>query len=280
LSPHRSFPLSPPASRLTAAVLVSLGLLLAAGCGLGDYEKRMDVERARLIEFDKENLLLGKPLKMPVNLDPKEGKIEEQPALLRIKVFLRPPKGVNSACADKDAKKSDQPANPSGVPLFRYAWGEGSNVFLAGAIGMPSAQFQREVCEGLAAFHAAKYKRPLPTSDPPATDKNKDRALALKPLDSRSGQLPPIRYQTQTLEEPKFDPKEAAERFRYQIYYHQSGKNQVAVVYQLPLNAAEQTGVGPAINLSLKTLGVGPKNAAAQEKAYVERLAYFPSKKG
>jgi hypothetical protein len=278
LTPRRSL----PPSRLAAAVLGSLGLLLAAGCGLGDYEALMDAERARLKVFDEENLLLDKPLLMPVNLDPKEGKLAEQPALLRIKVFLRPPKGVSSTCADKDEKKSDQPANASGIPLYRYAWVEDSNLFLAGAIGMPAEEFQRGVRVGLGNFHAAKYKRPLPILDPPPKDKpEKDRAVALKPLASRSGQLPPIRFQTQTLEEkaPATDLKQEATRFRYQIYYHQSGKNQVAAVYQFPLHAGEPPGGGKAINFSLKTLGVGPKDAAAQERAYVERLAYFPSKK-
>src|SRR5262249_5961235 len=172
LTPRRSL----PPSRLAAAVLGSLGLLLAAGCGLGEYEQLMNKERDRLREFEDENRLLDKPLLMPVNLDPKEGKLEEQPALLRIKVFLRPPKGVSSACADKDAKKNDQPADASGVPLYRYAWGEDSNLFLAGAFltgtgGMSAQDFQRGVCVGLAAFHAAKYKRPLPTPAPPAEDK-------------------------------------------------------------------------------------------------------------
>jgi hypothetical protein len=85
------------------------------------------------------------------------------------------------------------------------------------------------------------------------------------------------------VEEPKppaADPKAESPRFRYQIYYHQSGKDQVAVIYQVALNAGEQPDVGRAINFSLKTLGVGPTNSAAQRKAYVERLAYFPSKKG
>jgi hypothetical protein len=253
-------------------LLVALSLLAGTGCGLGDYEQLMDKERARVKEFDEEYKFLGPPLNMPA--DATEGDVRKQPALQRIDVFLRPPKGVSNKCADKEQFK-DKPANTNGMPLYRYTWGESANVFLAGEIGMPSEQFQREVRLGLRDYHEAKYKRPLPILEQPAT-----QAPDLKPLPSRSGQLPPVRFRTQTVAEPPAaDPKESP-RFRYQIYYHQSGKDQVAVIYQVPLNAGEQPDVGRAINFSLRTLGVGPANSTAQRKAYVERLAYFPSKKG
>jgi hypothetical protein len=45
--------------------LVFFTVCLAGGCGLADYEKRMDAQRGRLLVIDEENRYLGEMLKLP-----------------------------------------------------------------------------------------------------------------------------------------------------------------------------------------------------------------------
>ncbi len=67
--------------RCVARVVPGLLVLAACGCGLGDYEKKMADEQARIDRIDKENKELADgPLELPSG----------QP----VDVFLRPPKGV------------------------------------------------------------------------------------------------------------------------------------------------------------------------------------------
>src|SRR3954470_24265081 len=68
-------------------------LCVAAGCGLSDYEKRMDEQRQRIKEFEDVNLLLDEPLEIPSTKKP-GGRDEMVPA--RPEIYLRLPKGFGS----------------------------------------------------------------------------------------------------------------------------------------------------------------------------------------
>jgi hypothetical protein len=68
-------------------------MLALTGCGLADYEKKMQDAEVRVQRFDEENRLLGAPLTFPADPAPP------------MEVFLRPPKGVAKS---PDAAK-DQP---------------------------------------------------------------------------------------------------------------------------------------------------------------------------
>jgi hypothetical protein len=244
-----------------------LGLLAVAGCGLGDYEAAMDRERARVKVFDDENKVLGPPLTMPVDLS---GQADKQPALLRMEVFLRPPKGFESKPADKD-----KPANAKGIPLYRYAGPAGGyQLFLAGDLGkLPAEKFQHDVLAALSAYAQEVAKQPLKIPAKPAFV-----TVLKQPLLGRTTKPGQIRYQSLVLDEPApADAKEDGGGTRFQVYFHQNKKYQVAVIFQVPRGAQEHE---QAIDFSLKTLGIGPEKSAEQRKAYVERLAYSPSKKG
>jgi hypothetical protein len=54
-------------------------LLLASGCGLSDYEKRMEEDQARAQRVEEENAMLTDPAEVPSDVD----------------VFFRLPRGVN-----------------------------------------------------------------------------------------------------------------------------------------------------------------------------------------
>ena len=81
----------PPSVRRRASfpklALVALPALMLAGCGVADYEKKMQDAEVRIGRFDDENRLLGDPLILAPRKD-KEGP--------PIDVFLRPPKGVTN----------------------------------------------------------------------------------------------------------------------------------------------------------------------------------------
>ncbi len=67
--------------------LVGLALPALAGCGISDYEKRMQEAEVRMDRFDAENKVLGDPLVLP----PRKEKENQGPPF---DAFLRPPVGV------------------------------------------------------------------------------------------------------------------------------------------------------------------------------------------
>jgi hypothetical protein len=73
-----------------ALLVAALAALALSGCGLAEYEKKMEEAEARLKRFDAENNLLGDPLALPTG-----------DAAPSADLFLRPPKGV--------AKNPDDP---------------------------------------------------------------------------------------------------------------------------------------------------------------------------
>ena len=72
-------------------LLFGLFILSVSGCGLSDYESRMDAQRARVQKFDDANNRLGDPIAMPM-IQVKGG--AAQPAW-PFDIFLRLPKGYN-----------------------------------------------------------------------------------------------------------------------------------------------------------------------------------------
>ena len=82
-------PIFPRRSSFRKLALAALPALALAGCGIADYEKKMQEAEVRVQRFDEENRLLGDPLILPPHKD-----MEGPP----FDVFLRPPKGV----ANKD----------------------------------------------------------------------------------------------------------------------------------------------------------------------------------
>jgi hypothetical protein len=78
--------------------IVAMALMGVVGCGLSDYEKRMDEQRRRVQEYDDTNNLLEDPLEMlPNRLNPKEEGKSIWPDF-----FLRLPKGFGTKEKHKD----------------------------------------------------------------------------------------------------------------------------------------------------------------------------------
>jgi hypothetical protein len=64
-------------------------LLLASGCGVDDYEKKMIEAQHRIARFEEEDRVLGRPLEIPKHTDKND--IKRPWANL----FFRPPKGIS-----------------------------------------------------------------------------------------------------------------------------------------------------------------------------------------
>jgi hypothetical protein len=141
-------------------------LASVSGCGLSDYEKRIDAQRARVKAFDDLNGLLDGPIAMPMK--PKAGgQPDEKENAWPFDVFLRLPKGYT---IDKERLTTGD-----GFNCFRYSGGsEGAlNIFIAAAgvidpdkdakaadnVGKYSlAAFQNHLIAAVWKYHAKEFK--------------------------------------------------------------------------------------------------------------------------
>jgi hypothetical protein len=81
------------ARQLRALMLLAVGLLLVAGCGLNDYETKMIQEHEMLLYQDEQARTLEAPLKVSDRSEKdKDGK--EFVTVRSKDVFIRPPKGI------------------------------------------------------------------------------------------------------------------------------------------------------------------------------------------
>ncbi|MCC6419823.1 MAG: hypothetical protein IT429_16440 [Gemmataceae bacterium] len=252
--------------RRAGAVLLALGLLAAAGCGLDEYERLMDAERARFEHHDAENEALGFPVQTPPSYRWKDPK--SPPKLAQVKLFLRPlrtsppqpPWGTVPV-------EGEEPAQAEGVELYRYAGPPGYNLYLAADTGtMPSQDFQRTVLAALQGYVERLHKRRLLVPNPIVTAK-----VVKESPKTRLDALPPVWFKALTLNEAG-GPEDAS---HFAIYFHQSEGKQVAVIYQVPLAKATDQTVMRGIDFSLKTLGIGSA-AARNEQIYTRRQRLVP----
>jgi hypothetical protein len=243
-------------------MLLLLALLWCGGCDLGDYEKRADEERARVIYFDDENKAVGDPLdvprhKVPVVFTNKQGKpdkrLEPNP-LQKIDVYLRPPKGYPGRL------KKDDEKDPYGNILYRYAAPGNSvyNLFLGAVIDKKKTadEFHAEVRQALTQFYLKEYKRAVPFAPQKAV------ADRHQPIKTRRETAAPTLFQKVTYS----DGKEGGVQFV--IYFFKSGPDQVAIVFEM--YNGEAARLDGAIDYSLKTFDTRA-GAANKRRAYMSR---------
>src|SRR5439155_9457336 len=102
--------------------LAVIALTGASGCGLSEYQSRMDEQRTRLQNFDDNNRLLDDPIDMPrLKLKDKDGNPGEK--LAWPDVFLRLPKGYATTPKDKDPYGYVFLEKQNLFPCYRYAGG-------------------------------------------------------------------------------------------------------------------------------------------------------------
>jgi hypothetical protein len=247
-------------------VLVLFAVLAAGGgCGLKEYEQRIDTQAKYLKDFDEQIKALGPPLDIP-----RSGSAANPATQLALmQVFFRPPKFIQS-------QFMGEKSGPFGKweTLYRYLGGEGHegfSVFIGGVSSkkplppgpdeMPQpvmeprpADFLAEVKEALVAFHEKQYQETLdfPEQKPQGLE-------PLPPLQAGQSKRPALDYQVYSVDGGKQDNP-----FRYFLYFiarkgneSEPAAHKIVVIFQLPVKEVDNPEVQRVIESSLRTLEVG-----------------------
>jgi hypothetical protein len=235
-------------------------LLSTLGCGLRDYEARIDAQRQRVQFLDDENRLLGGAIVPPSDA-------LGAPAW-PFDIFLRLPRQVGTASS---AIYQANPPKPQDPQLFRYAGPAGFNVFLAAGrtAGKDTkvrpgewsiATFRTQVRGALLEYHWKEYKVNPQFA---LLDKLQLPKITKLPVNERGAALSAIDYDSTAF---------AAEAFRYDLYFHQHASRQLAVIFQYPSASAADENWKQAMDWSLKTLDV--TQAPVKRAALVSRRQF------
>ncbi len=259
-----------PRFRVSSFLLLAASMCPLAGCGLSDYEKRIDEQKAYLQSFDEENQLLGDPLEMPmVTIDDKKTKTLKLEIAYPVEFFLRPPKGIASKVKEKDG-----PFEYQKVALYRYA-DKGYNILAGSALADPEIKnipgkpgtltqkkFQQQVRGALVEFYQREYNQPMPWLGPDFDKTKKDSRIVTNPG------APP----TQML----FDAQALADRpgtktgslfYLFFIALPQAQPQmQGVIIYQVPAEKADDPVLRRALDFSLKTYSLGPQSAPKRQE--------------
>jgi hypothetical protein len=259
--------------------------LPALGCGLSDYEKRVDVQIKSLKQFDEESKALGEPLEMPLEIDPKSSAAK---SVLPVEFYVRPPKGT--------ANKASNPEipGPGKVPLVRYAGPAGFNVLVSTSGLARDAKdkkpkngellpkdFQQKVRVALSDFYAKENNgKHINWSGVSKTDQ---RTFSVQ---SAKGPTHNLNFEFQTLTDdpeagkkpdpekksPPVTPGDAAKYLDFRVFFYQTGNEQAAFIYQIPSNKRADTEVNNRVDYSIRTLALG-------QESFNKRMEYRKRKR-
>jgi hypothetical protein len=241
-------------------IVMAIAFALVSGCGLSDYEKRMDEQRDRLNLIDEENAALGDLIDMPSGKDTYGNEIK-----VPFEIFLRLPKGVSGAFQERDSMYVFEKQ-----PLFRYIGNKTDvNVFAAWARiaekdaktkpkedETPPEDFRRRVRGALVDFIARAC---FVSANPPNFNQaNKDPRQVMRDGKTRKLDLESLAFD---------DPRPEPQRSRFLVYFLTWNDRQGAVVYQVPLKDVGQYTRG--VDISLRTLEIA--NIAQAQRAAFRR---------
>jgi hypothetical protein len=226
---------------------ITIALGLACGCGLADYEKRMDEQRERLQTMDKENEVLGELIQMPSGKDLYGNEIKAP-----FDIFLRPPQGIW-------AKFQGPKFVYHGGKLLLYRYSHSSkpdvNMFVALArVGSKTStekkddeilpeDFRAKVRDALLEFFRREHGGWNANLPDFAELKKEMRQV------TREGKLQSVEYETAIVDDGRLQNPS-----RLFVFIHIGRARQAAVVYQAPVPQAEQ--FRPVVDVSLKTLEI------------------------
>lgn len=228
----------------------ALGLLAGGltGCGLSDYEKRMDEQRARLELFDEEAKLLSDIIEIPRGKDAYGNEIK-----VPFDIFLRFPKPVTATFRGPKAIYFGE----NKQPLFRYEGKTDMNVLTAWAnvaspTGKPAegevvpADFRARVREGIMDYIFREYR--MSAVPPEFTDLKKDVRQT-----TREGRPTTLEFEAIVFDDPR-----RTEPSRFFVFFHTQKYRQAVVIYQLAAQQANDRAALHAVDVSLKTLEILP----------------------
>ena len=233
-------------------LLCSLGIaaLFLSGCGLSEYQAKMDAQRIRVLEFDETNRLLEDPLEMV--MQPSKGdKGDAQPAW-PFDFYLRLPKGFT-------LNKTPYYQNFS---FYRFAGTDPAyNLFIVAALIVEpstdpkveakekfgeylSKNFRRYVRGGIDDYYFKTYK-----SDPEFRfnagksflpgEKIKYERITVKMFTAITDVPTTIGYNYIAYSDK--DNKEVKDHSVFRVYYHEEAGRQFCLVVQRPLRVPNET---------------------------------------
>jgi len=235
-------------------------LICASGCGLSDYQTRMDAQRVRIQEIDETNELLDDPIEMPTlqNATGKEDKLawswrDETGRDFPVDVFLRLPKGFGTVPKDKNPYYTN-------FSFFRYAGAEpGFNIFLVAAFIA-----EADAKQGVSKYHPKSFRFYVRKSiedyyvkttkfNLVLPEKVEDRSETFKRLSHYPSDARPIVYTYYEYRDTNNNKTKDHSSFR--VYLHQEGDRQVCLVDQRPLRSPNEAH-DKAVTACLRTLDV------------------------
>jgi hypothetical protein len=239
-------------------LLPACALLCVFGCALGEYESRIDVQRKRLDFLDEENRTLGEPIDLPKYDTKESGKVAYWP----FDVFLRPPREV--------ATVSRANFSSGSLPLFRFNGREGVYLFVAAGLIPEKKEKGKESKPAASEWPVETFRNNVRGALLDAYFKEKNanpKFPAIEEGDPFLKQFPKITLTPrneygETLGSVEFNAGAfVADTARFDIYFHQSGNKQAAVVFQYPVALANDEPLKKGIDWSLKTFGIGTDGA-------------------
>jgi hypothetical protein len=252
-------PLRAKVSRPVCRLLPVCVLLCAFGCEMQEYRDRVDVQRKRLDFLDEENRSLTEPIDNPKYETKESGKVAYWP----FDVFLRPPREF--------ATSTSANSSSGALPLFRFSGREGVYLFVAAGLIA-----EKKDPKG-------KESKPAPSEWPVETFRNNVRGALLDSYIKEKNvnpkfpaidegdlflkQFPKFTLTPRNEYGEKLSPIDfnagafVADTARFDIYFHQNGNKQAAVVFQYPVSLANDEQLKKGIDGSLKTFGIGTDGA-------------------
>lgn len=237
-------------------------VVFVLGCGLGDYEKRMDARDKWVKYFDEENKLLDEPLEMP-KLTVKTKDESTQIDGLPFEVFLRPPKDFK-----KEAGK--EPYRYETVMLFRYPGGETGNLLLGGTPVAEKSGTEGETPDDFqfkAMFALREYIRKVYQTDaalPKVPDQKKP--YPAKPMTPK-GPEPDLTFDRYFfVADAWITADKERTKAEFWVYFHKAKNHQVVVVFQAPLEKSKDQERARAY--SLKSLAIDPEKVGERKEQY------------
>jgi hypothetical protein len=227
---------------VVGAAVVLLG---ASGCGLSEYEEKLDREQKRLQQIDETNKFLGDPIEVPQIKDPNPN----APPGATTDIFFRPPRGIGSKFE----------ATPRGELLYQYP-----------NVSRTLASVQRRQVSAEESLFLNVFAAVTPTTAPPGNWE----AFAIKVQQAFAGLTPSgqpvlvpvsppgrsrMEFQSLSFAEPANDATKQPTIYR--VYFYKGESYNVAIVYHHGQDKVQNADVNKIIDFSLQSLALGPEAA-------------------
>jgi len=229
-------------------LIAAICLMLAGGCGVSDYQNRLDEQRKRIQGIDEFNNLLDDPIDIPTMQIGVSR--EEQPAW-PFEVFLRLPKGYSATPKDK---------TPYYIALFRYAGDDPNfNIFIVAAhIAEPDEKqvfgkyhpktFKLYVKTALEEYLFKTTKAKVSLVEPKEESSDVVKSFAIYPEDAKR-----ILYRQFEYREPGGTRTKDVSVFR--VHLHEDAGKQICVIEHRLTRTANEAHDN-AFKASLRTLDI------------------------